>query len=75
MPHYVCKNYEELSEMSKIEKNKTILRYIDLYEIIKFITLVDENALYHNSSLSIHNYYTSIDMINMTTIKSIIYIY
>lgn len=70
MPHYVCKNYEELSEMSKyFEKNKTILRYIDLYEIIKFITLVDENALYHNSSLSIHNYYTSIDMINMTTIK------
>lgn len=70
MPHYVCKNYEELSEMSKyFEKNKTILRYIDLYEIIKFISLVDENALYHNSSLSIHNYYTSIDMINMTTIK------
>ena len=76
MPHYVCKNYEELSEMSKyFEKNKTILRYIDLYEIIKFISLVDENALYHNSSLSIHNYYTSIDMINMTTIIRALFTY
>ena len=70
MPHYICKTYDELSEMSDyFQKNKTILRYIDLFEIIKFISLVEENKLYHNSNLSIINYYTSIDMINMTTIK------
>ena len=70
MPHYICKNYDELSEMSDyFQNNKTILRYIDLFEIIKFITLVDENNLYHTSKLSIIQYYTSIDMISMTTIK------
>lgn len=30
MPHYICETYEDLSKMSEhLEKNKTILRYID----------------------------------------------
>ena len=70
MPHYICETYEDLSKMSEhLEKNKTILRYIDLKEIINFITLVNSEKALKNKDLYMKKYFQSIDMISMTHLK------
>ena len=73
MPHFMCETFEELVAIAThCENNKTILRYVDLKEIITFIILVnsDKNILNEKSDgLSILNYFTCIESINMSELK------
>lgn len=46
MPHYLYESFNELREVVKhCEKYKTILRYLDLEEAIKFIVYMNKNNL------------------------------
>lgn len=73
MPHYICDTFDDLIAVAKhCENNKTILRYVDLKEIITFIMLVnnDKNVLNDKSDgLLLANYFTSIDSVNMSELK------
>lgn len=70
VPHYLCDNYEKLCEMSYYcEENKTLLRYIDLKEIIHFIIVVNKGKYYTNKNISAKKYFNSIDTVTMSSIK------
>lgn len=70
LPHFMCKTYDEICKVADhCEKNKTILRYIDLEEVIKFIMLISEKNYASKEGLIITNYFTTIDMVNMTIVK------
>jgi len=59
LPHMLHSNYNELMDCVKYcDDNKTILRYFDLREIIRFIKFVNENK-YIEDDYSIDNYFTS----------------
>ena len=67
--HTMFKSYEELkNSINYIESNKTLLRYIDLEGIIKFITYVLDKKI--ESIDNLNNYFENdIANINMRTIK------
>lgn len=73
MPHFICDTFEDLAAIAThCENNKTILRYVDLKEIIAFIMLVNgkKNILGEkNNGLRILNYFTCIETVNMSEIK------
>lgn len=68
--HTMFKSYEELkNNLNYIESNKTLLRYIDLEGIIKFITYLLDNEI--ESLDNLNNYFDNdIANINMRTIKT-----
>jgi len=49
------------------EKNKTLLRYFDLSEILRFIDYISDDYLSDN--LQIHNYFSDISEITMNSLK------
>lgn len=70
MPHLKYENYDELRgciEHSK--KNKTLLRYFDLEQIIKFIIYMEKKDLIKNEELKINKKYDEIENITMNNIK------
>lgn len=77
LPHYLYNDYNVLKEsINYIDKNKTLLRYLDLQEILKLIKLI--NTKYTNSitdeNYKINNYFISINNISIKDIK-IYYLY
>ena len=69
VPHYRFKDFNDLrNSINYINSNKTILRYLDLNEIIKFIIEVEENIILEDI-YKIDNYFDSIHSISMETIK------
>ncbi len=78
LPHFLFKNYDQLQDsVDFLIENKTLLRYIDLGEAVRFICSVNE---LHNSDPTIHlitnpdlylleNYFDNIDDIHMIKIK------
>jgi hypothetical protein len=70
LPHYMYENYNDLLECTKFcEKNKTMLRYFDLREIIKFIEYVNDGK-FMDDIYSIDNYFSSnISEISMNRLK------
>ena len=65
IPHYYSNNYIDILRMAEhCEQYLTILRYLDLGEIIKFLKCVEQHF-----NIYIHNYITDIDNVNMYNIK------
>jgi len=70
LPHYLYSNYADLINCARYcEQNKTLLRYFDLREIIRFVQYVDENK-FIDESYSINNYFDgNITEITMNKLK------
>ena len=69
LPHYRFKKFDDLKRsIVYTAENKTMLRYYDLYEVVKFIIEIEENN-YIDDIYKIDNYFDSIDDIKMETIK------
>lgn len=69
LPHLLFEDYDNLiSCVNHCEENKSLLRYFDLVEVIKFITYINENKLI-SSDYSIENYFTKIADITMESLK------
>ena len=46
MPHFLFKKFKKLKKCARhIEKNKTILRHIDVNEMIKFIIYINKEEI------------------------------
>jgi hypothetical protein len=72
MPHYLSDNYDKIKEIAKYcEKNKTLLRYIDLNECINFCLYINENDILKNEIDFIEHErnFPTIESINMQNIK------
>jgi len=64
IPHYYSNNYIDILLMAEhCEQYLTILRYLDLGEIIKFLKFIEKFNIY------IQNYITDIENVNMYNIK------
>ena len=76
MPHYIFKDYDTILQSVKhCSKNKTLYRYIDLGEAIRFILYINRTPQellekYCKSRYLISNYFQSHDSVNMNNIKS-----
>lgn len=70
LPHFLFDSYDEVIKSTKHCSNyKTLLRYFDLNEIVKFIIFVNEEKLYTNARYSLERYFADIMDITMTNIK------
>ena len=70
LPHFLFESYDEVIKSTKHCSNyKTLLRYFDLNEIVKFIIFVNEEKLYTNARYSLERYFADIMDITMTNIK------
>jgi len=72
MPHFLYSDYNKLKTSIKfILNNKTLLRYLDLNEIINIIKLINKkyNHAIINSDVIINNYFKNIQDITVETIK------
>ena len=71
MPHYLSVDYKEIMEItSHCKKYKTLLRYIDLGELIKFILYINENYLLKNKRYLLDNYFINMNSITMLNLKN-----
>ena len=69
MPHYLSKDYDViLKSVNHCYDYLTILRYLDLGEIAKFITFVSENKML-NDDADIHRVFSECSDITMKNIK------
>ena len=63
MPHLLYDNFKDLKKCARhIEKNKTILRHIDVSEMIRFICYINDNN-FINDKFKINNYFECIEEI------------
>jgi hypothetical protein len=70
MPHLISSNYDEVKQIAKhCRNNLTLLRYFDLKEASKFILYCENNNLIKSTAKITRNF-TSIDDINMSSIKT-----
>ena len=70
LPHFLFESYEDILKSAKHCGNyKTLLRYFDLNEIVKFIIFVNEQKLYTNGRYSLERYFADIMDVTMTNIK------
>ena len=74
MPHYLHSEYAQVLEVVEHCKlHKTLLRYIDLNEAVKFILLVQrlqkDNTIIMNNRYTVETYFTDIDTLTMANIK------
>jgi hypothetical protein len=71
LPHYLFEKYEDVVISAEHCLNyKTLLRYFDLGQVVKFIIYVNERGYYTNPArLAVDRYFDDITSINMTNIK------
>jgi hypothetical protein len=70
LPHFLFETHEDLMISANHCSNyKTLLRYFDLNEIVKFIIYVNENQFYINVRFSLERYFVDIKDVTMTNIK------
>jgi len=71
LPHFLFEKYEDIVTSAEHCMNyKTLLRYFDLGQVVKFIMYVNERGYYTNPTrLAIDRYFDDITNINMTSIK------
>jgi len=70
LPHFLFEKYDEVLTSAKhCENYKTLLRYFDLNEIVKFIIIVNEEKLYTSARCSMERYFADMMDITMTNIK------
>jgi hypothetical protein len=69
LPHTFNNNYDDLIEcVDYCSDNKTLLRYFDLREIIRFIEYINTNQ-FANEKYNIDNYFSNISEITMNSLK------
>jgi len=69
LPHYLTSDYIKILDIVKhCENSKTLLRYMDLKEIVRFIKYVNDKN-YVKASLDIENYFDILDDLTMEGIK------
>ena len=69
LPHFLSENFEEvLNSVYHCTKNLTLLRYMDLKEIVEFIIYVEENNFVPSSS-KVERQFASLDDVDMQSIK------
>ena len=70
LPHLLFKKYKEvISSVGHILENKTLLRYLDLEEIINFVKCIFEKKIVLDKNYFIENYFLSIENISLYSIK------
>jgi len=72
LPHTLYKDYHELQEcIEYCESNKTVLRYFDLSEIVRFVFYINkkENSGIVDESYLINTYFINIADITMNSLK------
>ena len=71
LPHFSYETHNELMPaINHCQSYKTLMRYMDLGEIIKFIMFINEHSDYlKNERYTISNYFRNIDMVTMIGIK------
>ena len=70
LPHFLFESYDDVIRSANHCSNyKTLLRYFDLNEIVKFIITINEEKLYTNVRYSMERYFADIMDITMTKLK------
>jgi len=69
LPHYLEENYENVQKIAEhCDSHKTLLRYFDLEEVVKFIIYVNENN-FIKPRFKIERQFDTILSVNMISIK------
>jgi hypothetical protein len=70
LPHFLFETYSDVLKSAKhCENYKTLLRYFDLNEIVKFMIIVNEEKLYTSARYSLERYFADMMDITMSNIK------
>jgi hypothetical protein len=68
--HFLFEDYSDVvASAEHCSKYKTLLRYFDLNEIVKFVLYVNDESLYTSARFSVERYFADINDITMTNIK------
>ena len=70
LPHLMFEQYDDMrASAAHCRAYKTLLRYFDLSEVVKFIAHVNEGQLWTASRYAVERHFSDIADINMTNIK------
>ena len=70
MPHFMSKDYEDIKTIVKhCLKHKTLMRYIDLGEAIRFIVIANSNDYLRSERYSIETTFPNANSVSMYNIK------
>ena len=70
MPHFICSDYEKLQScVSNCRQYRTLFRYFDLNEIIKFLFYIRDNNYIEIDELNMENYFSDIYDVTMNSLK------
>jgi hypothetical protein len=71
LPHLMFERYEDMrASAAHCRAYKTLLRYFDLREVVKFIAHVNEGRLWTSARYAVERHFSDIADINMTNIKA-----
>jgi hypothetical protein len=71
MPHYLAADWLEMTAIIEhTKKYKTLLRYFDLSEAVRFIMYLNENGYIKKTRYQLKHYFPSADCITMLNIKN-----
>jgi hypothetical protein len=71
LPHLMFESYTDMrASAAHCRAYKTLLRYFDLKEVVKFIAHVNEGQLWTSSRYAVDRHFSDIADINMTNIKA-----
>lgn len=71
LPHLMFADWADMrASAAHCRAHKTLLRYFDLREVVKFIAHVNEGRLWTSSRYAVERHFSDIADINMTNIKS-----
>jgi hypothetical protein len=71
LPHLMFSAYDEMrASAAHCRGHKTLLRYFDLREVVKFIAHVNEGRLWTSARYAVERHFADIADINMTNIKA-----
>lgn len=70
LPHLLFPKWDDLQScLTHCDENKTLLRYFDLKELVRFVEFVNSKEEYLDSAYHIENYFHDINDITMNSLK------